>query len=213
MKQNSCRLKLSAGTAGTGTCPGKCHLDLEKHMPLLVGVLLRFWGESSSFELCRSSSDAESWAGQDWVQTAQFVPFPRGTVFIHLLSLKGRNLFFFPSCLFFRRRGKDWSVWEKGRSGEKAWYVPWYKTTKGIIFPFQWQQSCLSLTVLLCLSPLVVEIISATCCRVNESGFFLSCMYLVQSYGFVILVYLMAYHCAQYVYRNLHVKVCLQRQM
>lgn len=60
MKQNSCRLKLSAGTAGTGTCPGKCHLDLEKHMPLLVGVLLRFWGESSSFELCRSSSDAES---------------------------------------------------------------------------------------------------------------------------------------------------------
>lgn len=37
MKQNSLRLKPSA--AGTGTCPGKWHLDLEKHMPLLVGVV------------------------------------------------------------------------------------------------------------------------------------------------------------------------------
>lgn len=133
---------------------GKGHATSGWGFVRILGPVLKFW-TLRKFLWC------ESWAGQDPGSCSNSSVYfsPLGRCFL----VPGREkpdffiIFFFP-LLIWKKRGRTGLCGRKPGQERKAWYVSWYKTTKGN--PLQWQQSCLSVTVLLCLSPLVIKIFS-----------------------------------------------------
>lgn len=115
---------------------------------------------------------------EDRVQTAPTF-FPPGCYF-HPSAVPGRekldSFFFFPSLfLSFACSEEEEETVCVGSSGQEARAADvMIQANNWVHSP--WQQSCLSVTVLPCQSPLVIEMISAALCRVNESEIFLSCM-------------------------------------
>lgn len=167
MKENSCRLKLSAEQLAQAcvqasdilTWKSTCHFWLGPCWHPGAGPEGLNPAGVTLMQRCRELS-WEGWCSEN-------------------LIISPRALFLTISCLW---KGETWgfcvclfvflfSLKEEERAGlcgrrpgqeRRAWCIWWYKTPKR-----NNQQSWLSATVLLCLSPVVIKIISATCCRVD----------------------------------------------
>lgn len=189
MKQNSCKLKLSAGAASPGTCPGKWRPDLEKCLPLLVGVGSGSRGQTWSFEPCRRSCWCRvlSWAGS--CSNSSICSFPPGCCFhpSPVPEWEKHDSF----SRLFGRRGKDRAVWETPRSGEKGLVDVVIRNNKRERTPISELLICK-----LCSCPYHplwskrFQPLAAEC----TNGFSLSSVDLVHSNDCVIVVSWMTYH-------------------